>query len=219
MHKFAAGFDNTRVVQEMADCLFQAIYFTIMVIVGYLHLKDEPYFPSLMGGTGDLEGMLIAKVGISAELTSYYNVQIGYYIHCICFLYLNKKKTDTLESLLYTQVALFLQFSAYVQGYERFGVVLLLLHDLGNASEFLFKVLKEGRIFLPTMIVYVTLMPIWMYTRMYLLSTKFLPQIVETMAARGENYSLLLLPVSVLVVSHASRFLTLGYMGIDVIMG
>merc|ERR1719447_88626 len=59
MHKFAAGFDNTRVVQEMADCLYQAIYFSVMVIVGYMHLKDESYFPSCMGGIGNIAGIEI----------------------------------------------------------------------------------------------------------------------------------------------------------------
>merc|ERR1719233_1033180 len=116
MHKFAAGFDNTRVVQEMADSLFQAIYFTVMVIVGYICLRDKPYFPSCMGGIGDV--VQIAKGGISEELRSYYNVQIGYYVHCLSFLYFNKRKSDTLEKALYMQISLFAAYSAYVQGYE-----------------------------------------------------------------------------------------------------
>jgi len=218
MHKFAAGFDNTRVVQEMADCLFQAIYYTIMVIAGYQYLKDEPYFPTCLGGTGDIKGMQIAKVAISEELTSYYNVQIGYYIHCLCFLYFKKRTTDTLRIILLSLVTLLLQFAAYVQGYERFGVVLLLLHDIGNALEFLFKVLKEGEIFLPTIMIYIALMPVWMYTRIYLVCTTFLPRIIETMVARNENYILLVLYSSLLVLIHFYSFITLGQMGIDVVM-
>lgn len=219
MHKFAAGFDNTRVVQEMADSLFQAVYFTVMVIVGYIYLKDMPYFPSCMGGIADSSRMLIAKGGISEELTSYYNVQIGYYVHCLFFLYLNTRKSDTLERLLYTQVSLFLAFSAYVQGYERFGAVLLLLHDLGNALAFLLKVLKEGEIFLPTMFVYAMLLPIWMYTRIYLMSTVFLPWIMETSTARGEKLNMMFFPVAMLVVNHVYRFFTLAYLGIDTLIG
>jgi len=218
MHKFAAGFDNTRVVQGMADCLFQAIYYTIMVIVGYQYLKGEPYFPSCLGGTGDITGMQITKHAISEELTSYYNVQIGYYIHCLCFLHFKKRTTYTLRIILLSQVTLLLQFAAYVQGYQRFGVVVLLLHDIGNALEFLFKVLKEGEIFLPTIIIYIALMPVWMYTRIYLVCTTFLPRIIETMVARNENDILLALFSSLLVLSHFYSFITLGQMGIDVVM-
>jgi len=223
MHKFAAGFDNTRVVQEMADCLYQAIYFSAMVIVGYMHLKDESYFPSCMGGIGNIAGVEIARVGITDALKSYYNVQLGYYVHSLVYLHLNKRKNDTLEMVLYAQVALFLAFSAYAQGYERFGVVLLLLHDVGNALAFSLKVLKEGEIFLPTMMVYAALMPVWMYTRIYLLSTVLLPRLTEAVVAREQSHSFFLqvclLPVFLLVLNHVYWFFTLGCMGIEAVMG
>jgi len=218
MHKFAAGFDNTRVVQEMADSLFQAIYVTVMVIVGYIYIKDQSYFPSCMGGSGGL--VQIAKGGISKELISYYSVQIGYYVHCLSFLYFNKRKSDTLEKVLCTQISLFVAFSAYAQGYERFGVVMLLLHDFGNALAFLLKVLKEGEIFLPTMFVFATLLPIWMYTRIYLMITVFVPWIMETITARGQGqkFNSLLLPIGMLMVNNVYRFFTLAYQGIDALM-
>jgi len=223
MHKFAAGFDNTRVVQEMADCLYQAIYFSVMVIVGYTNLKDESYFPSCMGGVGDIAGLEIARVGITEALKSYYNVQLGYYVHSLVYLHLNKKKSDTLGMVLYSQVALFLAFSAYAQGYERFGVVLLFLHDVGNALAFSLKVLKEGEMFLPTMMVFAALMPIWMYTRIYLLSIVLLPRLTEAVMAREQSHNFFLqaclLPVFLLVSNHVYRFFTLACMGMDAVMG
>jgi cyclopropane fatty-acyl-phospholipid synthase-like methyltransferase len=219
MHKFAAGFDNTRVVQEMADCLYQAIYFSIMVIIGYIHLKDEPYFPSCLGGTGNIKGMQIAEVSISEGLTSYYNVQVGYYIHCLLYLYFNKRKSYTLMMVLYSQVAVFLSLSAYSGGFKRLGVVLLFLHDVGNALASLLNVLKEGEQFLSTIMVFSSLMPIWMYTRLYLMITIFLPRMIEMIEAKGGKYHLLFLPVSLLLMSHVYGFFSLGHMGIEAVIG
>jgi len=38
---------------KQAECVYGFIYFVFISIYGYVIMKDEPYFPRALGGSGD----------------------------------------------------------------------------------------------------------------------------------------------------------------------
>lgn len=216
-HKFAKGFDNTQTVHQMAAHGFKAMYHIAMVIVGYLLLKDQPYFPTYLGGSGQLSG----SGGISERLTEYCAVQIGFYLHCLVYLYCEKRKNDTLELVLASIVTIFLAAIAMMDGFERAACVLFFLHDLGDALGYTLKVLVETNMQVPTLVMYFALMPVWIYTRIYLLLFKIFPTLALLHSQResgGEN-SYLYAPLLLLFTSHLYWSASLLYLGAMALSG
>lgn len=214
VHKFARGFDNTRTVHQMAHHAFQGIYYLVMGIVGYVLLKDQQYFPKVLGGTASVDAMWKSDFEITHGVVDYVAIEIGFHLSNLVFLYCESRRNDTLELVLSSLVAIFLAVGAYIEGYAHLAVVLFFLHDLGDCLSFFTKVFVETNSFGAVLSTYSLLMPVWAYTRLYVFCYLLLPEAYEVLVANDQQQPQLFFLLALLGVHHLYWTVNLFVLGV-----
>ena len=155
--------------------MLRFIYFTSVVIWGYLIMKDNEYFPVLLGGSGDFPIGLTPKYfpyaprKLNCGLKNYILVTSGFHLYNFMKHVLDSKKNDFIEMGLHHVVALYLFGGLYFLNFWENGAAFAFLHDIADIFIMAARTFGEtnhsnfaGGIFACAMIV-------WFYTRIIVL--------------------------------------------------
>merc|ERR1719433_902004 len=157
-----------------------------MVLVAYLLLRKESYLPKFLGGSAEND-ILFENIHVNDQLMDYVAVQIAFYMHCLLFLYCEKRRNDTLELVLYALNSLFLATAAYMHGYEQVAVIMFFLHDIADAFGWLLKALVQTHFKMACIAVWTILFPTWVYTRLYCFGYQMLPNLWALVYQQAEG--------------------------------
>ncbi|KAA8490557.1 Ceramide synthase 4 [Porphyridium purpureum] len=69
---------------------------------------------------------------MSTDLRFYYLAQLGFYIGCLVFLNMDTRRSDYVQYIIHHAATTILVSGSYVTGYVRVGVIVLILHDVGD---------------------------------------------------------------------------------------
>ena len=124
---------------KATDKLFQVIYFSIIVVYGWLVLSQTEYLPFSLGGAwdNDMKNMWSELPVITSDylpsLRFYYLSTLGYHINSLRALawawFTNKSKGDWVEMLLHHLLTVSLYSFSYLTNSCKIGSLVMYLHD------------------------------------------------------------------------------------------
>lgn len=208
-------------VERFATVLFKFIYFLGISYVGYAIMKEEKWLPRTLGGSGDvLESYKTLDTPPSQALKNYYFVQLGYHTHSLLYMvFLMPIRNDFLEMFLHHVATIFLIGSSYLANYTAKGALVAFLHDLGDISGYAIKSVVDTGITPLVVVMYVMLLVMWAYTRLYVLPVELIYNAIASVPKVNPGVSMLFLqPVNamlcmlqILHVYWYALFLVMGY--------
>ena len=156
--------------ERMIKSLFKGIYFTFVVGFGYYIAKDSYFFPSSLGGHGDLETVMNDLPFFNLEgifyLKEYFMIQLGYHFHSLIVHICSPIRNDFMEMLLHHTMTVMLVSLSYLMNYLPMSLLILFSHDVSDAF------VCYSRFFVDTDYTncslgsYIGLMTTWVYTRL-----------------------------------------------------
>jgi acyl-CoA-dependent ceramide synthase len=145
------------------------IYRFIMTSAGYLIIKDCPFLPPMLGGSGDLDNWF--KDLPAWEKPPYYDtffiISIGFFLEDLVELSVRKKKKDFAEMFLHHLVSAALIFFSYIINCSNIGLLIVWLHYVADVFVGGARSCMELKSkLLPGIFVTLTLIS-WAYTRLF----------------------------------------------------
>jgi len=114
----------------------------------------------------------------SYSINAVYMWELGFYIsHLFCHFTIETRRKDFVEMIVHHLSTVILIGFSYVYGYERIGLLVLVLHDISDAFLELGKVFLFLDIDFAATICFVCLMVSWFMTRLYYFPTKVLTSV------------------------------------------
>ncbi|CEO98692.1 hypothetical protein PBRA_006806 [Plasmodiophora brassicae] len=156
-------------VDRVLHVLFKLCYFVIATPVGWYILKDEPWMPPSMGGTGDVIHCWtnFPHHAMPDAIHWYYVVSLGYHLHSLLYQLGSTRRNDFWEMFLHHSCTLFLVVFSYMANLFRFGTLVFWLHDCGDISSYWVKAFVDTRYTNITILAYLGIMSTWGYLRLY----------------------------------------------------
>eukprot|EP00418_Pyrodinium_bahamense_P010097 CAMPEP_0179113234 /NCGR_PEP_ID=MMETSP0796-20121207/52968_1 /TAXON_ID=73915 /ORGANISM="Pyrodinium bahamense, Strain pbaha01" /LENGTH=326 /DNA_ID=CAMNT_0020811425 /DNA_START=30 /DNA_END=1010 /DNA_ORIENTATION=- len=118
-------------VVRCCDALFKGGYCVTMTAWAFSILRDKPWVPWFLGGSGDTRFCWsdgFPYQAIPEELRRFYLIAIGYNLSDAAMIFLETRKPDFWEMMLHHAIACSLVSYSYVLNYVRVGSLVLLLH-------------------------------------------------------------------------------------------
>lgn len=156
-------------VERFATVLFKFMYFSIITGAGYYVMRNEKWFPPVLGGKGVIrEAYLHLHEPPEFSLKYYYFAQLGYHFHSLLYmLFFSPLRNDFIEMLLHHLVTIILIGGSYLANYCAMGALVAFTHDIGDVVGYGIKsVVDTGNTPLIAAM-YVLLLASWGYTRLY----------------------------------------------------
>jgi hypothetical protein len=134
--------------KKLAASLFKVVYYTIIIIVGYSIMKNSDFFPSELGGSGEMINLF--KNGVPGYLffdkpayfNSYYLCNLGFIItDLIWLLFIYETQSDFCLMLLHHSLAISLVSFSYLHNYSQIGIIVFFLHDLTDIFVYLVRII------------------------------------------------------------------------------
>jgi len=108
-------------------------------------------------------------------IREYYMFQLGYYFHALLATLLQRGRPNYIEMTVHHMATLALVFVSYfVQNANRFGTVVLWLHDICDVPVSFTRLVIDLSFDIPTIISYIILLVLWAYYRLYVFPIKVL---------------------------------------------
>mmetsp|Transcript_60391 Transcript_60391/g.141365 ORF Transcript_60391/g.141365 Transcript_60391/m.141365 type:complete len:330 (+) Transcript_60391:97-1086(+) len=132
-------------VTRCCDSIFKCCYYCAMTTWCYALLRDQPWLPRLLGGSGDTRHCWrgYPYQDLSSELCSFYLTAVGYHLSEVVMLLLEVRHPDFWEMLLHHIVTCCLVVFSYGLSYIRIGSLVLLLHGVTDIFVYLSKALVD----------------------------------------------------------------------------
>ncbi|CAH0478956.1 unnamed protein product [Peronospora belbahrii] len=208
-------------VERFATVLFKFIYFTVITVVGYFIIRDEKWFPPVLGGKGVIrESYWNLNKAPSFALKYYYCLQLGYHFHSLLYmLFFSPMRNDFVEMLLHHLVTIILIGGSHLVNYCAMGSLVTFTHDIGDVTAYAIKsVVDTGNTPL-VVVMYFVLLLSWAYTRLYVYPFHLLYNVIVVSRELDPHMvSIFLHPgcalMSMLMVLHVywyGLFLVMGY--------
>jgi ceramide synthetase len=208
-------------IQRFSSVTMKFMYFCFITCWGYDILKDTPWLPPAMGGSGDFSRMwdTLLVVEFFPCLRRYFMVQMAYHIQSFIFFVCLKRRNDFFEMVLHHTCAILLVAFACCHGYERIGSIVFMLHDVADVFGYGAKMFVDTPYTNITVAFYVMLLFFWVYARLWVFPTLLLHLEYHhlAVAARSENVVMfrflqtMLLTLQVLHVYWFTLFVRMGH--------
>lgn len=158
-------------VTRCSDSVFKCSYYAAMTVWCFALLRDQPWLPHAMGGSGDTQ--FCWKDGypfqaVVPELRRFYLTAVGYHLSEVAMLLLETRHPDFWEMLLHHVVSCFLVSFSYILNYVRVGSLVLLLHGATDVFIYLSKALVDTSFIRLTVMSYFMLIITYAWFRIYL---------------------------------------------------
>jgi hypothetical protein len=158
-------------VERFATVCFKFLYFLIITVWGYILLKDQSWFPPILGGSGDVRNCWVDypfPVPLPS-LKEYYMVELAYHVQSLLYHLFMPHRNDFLEMTLHHSCAIFLVAFSHFQAYARVGSLVLFIHDVADILSYAIKAVVDTEYTKVTLFVYINLLVVWGVTRLYVL--------------------------------------------------
>lgn len=159
------------------------LWYVFITVYGCIALYDHPYIPSVYGGSGTCEGLVLDyghRVG-DEILKKYYMIQSAHHMYSLLHhLFVAKKTQDWAEMSLHHFCAMSAIFFSYFTNQVGFGSTILIAHDYGDVFLNFGKFLKDTKVVPPRVswivdVVFVVIFVSWFFPRVVLISSCVLP--------------------------------------------
>ncbi|TMW61309.1 hypothetical protein Poli38472_013772 [Pythium oligandrum] len=209
-------------VERFATVLFKFLYFILITAAGVYVMKDETWFPEVLGGSGSVKNAFTnLKTPPSLQLKAYFLVQFGYHFHSLVYmLLLTPIRNDFLEMLLHHVATIILIGGSYLANYTAIGALVAYIHDIGDVTGYAIKsVVDTGNTPL-VVVMYFVLLASWGWSRLYVYPVHLIYHATVTLPEANPDVSMVYLrPTNIMLcmlqflhVYWYSLFLLMGYM-------
>jgi hypothetical protein len=157
---------------------YKLIYYTIISIIGFYVLYDEPYFPKVLFGNGDMK--VIFKLPFPEcfylEKPNYFNL---YYLGALAFhvtdliwlLGVYELQSDFVMMLVHHICTISLITFSYLSNYFHGGSIILFLHDFGDIFSYIARLsMNTSAPEWSKLATGILVLLVWIYTRIYALA-------------------------------------------------
>jgi hypothetical protein len=136
-------------------------------------MENENFFPASLGGKGSFDRVFdgFPYSNHAKGLKEYYLITQGFHIAGFIIHLASYKKKDFIEMGLHHLLTIILYLAAYMINVWEAGIVIAFLHDIAEIFINLAKTLAETIYNRLTLVVFLVLMILWFYTRIYLLGS------------------------------------------------
>ena len=152
---------------KAAHCIYKFFYFVIVSAWGYSVMKDQVWFPTYLGGSGDMIRSFDGHPHANhcEGLKMYILVTMGYHAGGLITLALGTRRNDFIEMGLHHLVTMYLFGGMYVYNIWEIGSAIAYLHDVSDITANVVKMLAEtnDKFWLP--ITFVLHMILWFWFR------------------------------------------------------
>lgn len=116
--------------------VFFCRFFVAITVVGFVVMRDEPWFPVVLGGKGEVaKSFETLQTPPSRDLKLYFMVQLGYHVHSLVYmLVLSPIRNDFLEMLLHHVATIILIGGSFLANFTAFGALVVFTHDIGDVT-------------------------------------------------------------------------------------
>lgn len=153
---------------KAATYVYKTSYFFIATVIGFYVLKDVPYMPPMMGGSGSF--MKLYDDGFLQKqppyFLKYYVGQLAYHLEGLIMHLLQPKRNDFIEMALHHFVTVGLIAFSYMVNFTSIGSMVLFLHDWADIPASFVKCASETRYSSTTALTFLACMFVWFYSRL-----------------------------------------------------
>jgi len=157
-------------VTRCCDSVFKCSYYAAMTTWSFALLKEEPWTPPVLGGTGETRHCWTDNwpfQAVPAEIRRFYLTAMGHHLSEVAMLLLEVRHPDFWEMLLHHIVSCTLVCFSYILNYVRLGSLVLLLHGATDVFIYLSKVLVDTGNIRAIALSYFGLIAAYAYFRIY----------------------------------------------------
>ena len=193
-------------IERFCSAIFQLLLSIGATIYLYNNLRDSPWLPISMGGTGSTSNCWkdgFPSQAVPSALKNFYLVFMGYSTaELVNHLIRERNRPDFYELLLHLIVTNFLLFFSYFGNCIRIGSLVILAHSFSDVFVYFAKALVDTKL-TGGALSYIPLLVVYVWCRIYLHSAVIMrsiwleaPQIVRDQSALANwNYFKFLLAV------------------------
>ena len=124
--------------KKMVDSIYKFIYFISSATFGYYVLKDQPFYPWALGGTGTIESALTKEhwpyCAHIPYIKEYILITMGYHVGSFIVMFFKEKRNDFIDMLLHHIVACLLYSGFYLFNHLPGGTTIAVLHDIADVT-------------------------------------------------------------------------------------
>lgn len=156
-------------VQRFTTVFFKFLFYVCITSVGFAVLKDEPWFPTALGGGGSVERCYeTLYTAPSRTLRTYFLVQLGYHLHSLVYMvFLSPMRSDFMVNLVHHVATVLLISGSFLANFTAFGALVVFTHDIGDVTAYGVKCVMDAGHLPLTLSVYTSVLVSWAYTRLY----------------------------------------------------
>jgi len=159
-----------KVAEKVENHFFDAIFYFVSAYYGWLICKDYDWFPTYLGGNGDLANSFtdLPFAKYDAQLPTYAFLTFGFRIESfITCGFLREHGNDYMEMLFHDIVTIFL-FLGYIYGHWMpIGTLIVIVHDITDSPIHISKGLYSTKLADTSTYIFVIAQLMWLYLRLY----------------------------------------------------
>jgi len=163
------GKEREERVHRFGVCGFKFVYFVSIVAFGVYSFKNADFVPWVMGGEGETANCWVNYPFQSIDvpfLKEYYMIQLSYHAHSLIAQLSMVHRNDFLEMALHHLLAIALLAISYISNAIRIGILVLLVHDVGDIVGYSMKMVVDTSWKILIIINYILLLITWFITRL-----------------------------------------------------
>jgi len=198
-------------VEKCATQIYKTLNYTALSIIGYILLKDEDYFPKLLGGHGEIEQMWVdlPYQKQNKNIYTYYIIALSYHLHSLIDQFKYYGKPSFGDMMLHHIITIALIVYSFINNYVRIGSLVLFVHDISDICGSLSKITLHSKYDVITMISYCGLLITWIYFRLFVYPFHVIYSALKQIPNPIHEYNkFLIILMASLVVLHVYWFCT-----------
>lgn len=183
-------------IRKCGSSLLNILFYTGLTYKIYKIIKNEPIFPSYLGGSGSLQDAILRdeltsidpnkikealpSIGfndnteymiktLNDNIMSFYYLQFGFHIAETIVHLVSPRRSDFMEMMIHHVATLSLVLYSMLYNRTNVGVLIMFLHDISDIPVYLCKAFSDTKFEITTIVSFVLLILGWIYFRIYAL--------------------------------------------------
>lgn len=133
--------DSRKIAWKASENTFYAVFYVISLATGWMVYQHESWKVNLFAPSC-ISAFWEHHPPVSSEFRFYYLFELSYYVSCVLFLlFHDTKRKDFAEFFTHHVATISLIVLSYILGWMRLGLIILLLHDVGDVFLYSAKVM------------------------------------------------------------------------------
>lgn len=157
-------------IHRCSESVFKVLYYIMMTSWTYRLLREKPWLPSVLGGSGHTRncwtGSLTSQ-SVTEDIQTLYLVAAGFHLSEVVLHVAGPKHPDFWEMLLHHTLTCFLVSFSYVLNYTRIGSLVMLLHGATDIFIYFSKAVVDTANVRLIIVSYVSLVAAYAWFRIY----------------------------------------------------